>query len=48
VGIIAFEVANLLDRHLSFQDESFRTSRGQLDPRFVPSRTFLVSATFNF
>jgi hypothetical protein len=47
-GIIALEVTNLLNEHLSFQDESFRTSRGQVDPRFVPSRMFLATVTLNF
>jgi outer membrane receptor protein involved in Fe transport len=46
-GIIALEVTNLLDRHLFFRDESFRTSR-ELNPRFVPSRTFLATVTLNF
>jgi hypothetical protein len=47
-GIIALEVTNLLDEHLAFQDESFRTSRGQVDPRFVPSRMVLATITLNF
>ena len=46
-GILALQVDNLLDRQLSFQDESFRTSR-ELNPRFVPSRTFLATLTLNF
>jgi tetratricopeptide (TPR) repeat protein len=47
-GILALEIANLLDQHLSFQDESFRTSRGEVNPRFIPSRTFLATITLNF
>jgi tetratricopeptide (TPR) repeat protein len=47
-GILALEIANLLDEHLSFQDESFRTSRGEVDARFIPSRTFLATLTLNF
>ena len=31
-GIIALEVTNLLDQHLAFQDESFRTSREEVNP----------------
>jgi tetratricopeptide (TPR) repeat protein len=47
-GIIALEITNLLDQDLAFQDESFRTSRGQVDPRFIPSRMFLATITLNF
>ncbi len=50
-GIIALEVTNLLDRHLSFQDETFRTTAGELqavNPRFIPSRMFLATITLNF
>jgi hypothetical protein len=47
-GIIALEVMNLLDRDLAFRDESFRTSQGEVNPRFVPSRTFLATVTLNF
>jgi tetratricopeptide (TPR) repeat protein len=48
VGILAFQVTNVLDQDLSFQDEGFRTSRGQVNPRFVPSRAFLATLTLNF
>ncbi len=47
-GIIAVEATNLLDERLAFQDESFRTSRGQVDPRFIPSRAFFATVTLNF
>ena len=47
-GVIALELTNLLDRRLAFQDESFRTSRGEVNPRFLPSRAFLASVTLNF
>jgi outer membrane receptor protein involved in Fe transport len=52
-GVIALEVTNLLDQHLSFQDESFRTgaldpTRDEVNPRFVPSRAFLATLTLNF
>jgi outer membrane receptor protein involved in Fe transport len=47
-GVIALELANVLDEHLSFRDDSFRTARGQVNPRFVPSRTFLATVTLNF
>lgn len=47
-GIFSFQVSNLLDTRLSFQDESLRTMREQINPRFVPSRTFLATLTFNF
>jgi outer membrane receptor protein involved in Fe transport len=47
-GIIAVEVANLFDTRLSFQDESFRSSRDEANPRFLPSRTFLATVTLNF
>jgi hypothetical protein len=48
VGVLSFQVTNLLDQDLSFQDESFRTSRNQVNPRFVPSRAFLATLTLNF
>jgi tetratricopeptide (TPR) repeat protein len=47
-GMIALEVANLLDRGLAFQDESFRTPRREVNARFVPSRTFLATVTLSF
>ena len=47
-GVVALQVTNLLDQDLSFQDESFRTSRGQVNPRFIPSRMFLATLTLNF
>lgn len=47
-GLFAVEVANLLDRELSFQDQSFRSSRDTVEPRFLPSRTFLARINFNF
>ncbi|MGH6916174.1 MAG: TonB-dependent receptor domain-containing protein, partial [Geminicoccaceae bacterium] len=47
-GIVALQLANLLDRRLAFQDESFRTSREEVNPRFLPSRTFLATLTLNF
>ena len=47
-GVVALQVTNLLDQDLSFQDESFRTSRGRVNPRFVPSRMFLATLTLNF
>jgi tetratricopeptide (TPR) repeat protein len=46
-GVLAFEIANVLDQRLSYQDESLWTS-SQVNPRFIPSRTFLVSLTLNF
>jgi outer membrane receptor protein involved in Fe transport len=48
LGIVALQVTNLLDQDLAFQDESFRTSRGRVNPRFVPSRMFLATLTLNF
>jgi hypothetical protein len=48
LGIVALEIANLLDQHLSFQDESFRTAGDDVNPRFIPSRTFLATLTLNF
>ena len=47
-GIIALEVTNLLDQHLAFQDESFRTQPRKVNPRFMPSRMFLATLTLNF
>ena len=47
-GVVALQVTNLLDQDLSFQDESFRTSRGRVNPRFIPSRMFLATVTLNF
>jgi hypothetical protein len=47
-GVIAVEVTNLLDRRLNFQDESFRTSREEVNPRFVPDRMFLAMLTLSF
>jgi hypothetical protein len=46
-GTIGLRVDNLLDQHLSFQDESLRTNT-ELNPRFLPARTFLLTATLNF
>ena len=46
-GTIGVRVNNLLDQQLQFQDESFRTD-ADLNPRFLPARTFLVTATLNF
>jgi tetratricopeptide (TPR) repeat protein len=47
-GIVALELANLFDRRLAFQDQSFFTSRQELSPRFLPSRSFLATLTLNF
>jgi hypothetical protein len=47
-GVIALELTNLLDRHLSFRDDSFRTGRAEVNPRFLPSRAFLASISLNF
>jgi len=47
-GVVALEVTNLLDQDLFFQDESFRTSRQNINPRFIPSRMFLATLTLNF
>ncbi len=47
-GVIALEVTNLFDQHLSFRDEGFQTSREELNPRFLPSRAFLGTITLNF
>jgi tetratricopeptide (TPR) repeat protein len=46
-GLLSFQVANLLDRQLSFQDET-PWSSSDVNPRFIPSRTFLVGLTLNF
>jgi outer membrane receptor protein involved in Fe transport len=47
-GVVALQVTNLLDQDLFFQDESFRTSRENINPRFIPSRMFLATLTLNF
>ena len=47
-GVIALEIANLLDTDLKYQDESFRSSRNEVNPRFLPTRTFLATITLNF
>ena len=46
-GTIGFRIDNLFDEQLSFQDESLRTDT-DLNPRFLPARTFLLTATLNF
>jgi hypothetical protein len=49
-GLIGVEVRNILDHKLRFQDDSFRElgrdeTRGS---RYIPERSFLARATFNF
>ena len=46
-GTVGLRLDNLFDRRLSFQDESLRTD-ADLNPRFVPARTLLLTATINF
>jgi tetratricopeptide (TPR) repeat protein len=46
-GTIGVRIDNLLDQDISFQDESVRTDT-DLNPRFLPARTFLLTATLNF
>jgi Flp pilus assembly protein TadD len=49
-GLIGFEVMNILDEKLRFQDDSFREI-GRNEPRgsrYIPERTFLARATLNF
>jgi tetratricopeptide (TPR) repeat protein len=45
-GLMTFEVGNLLDKKLSFQDDSFRTSELP-NPWFVPERTFAIRLTLS-
>jgi hypothetical protein len=47
-GVLALEVTNLFDKQLTFQDQSFRTSRGELNPRFIPSLGFFATLTLGF
>ena len=46
-GQVSAQIANVLDRRLSFQDESIWTST-DVNPRFIPERTFLVALSLNF
>ncbi len=47
LGILSFEVRNLLDRKFNFQDLNFQTSEAR-NPRFIPERLLLFQATLNF
>jgi tetratricopeptide (TPR) repeat protein len=46
-GLIALQVANLLDSHFKYEDDSFRTNE-EVGSRFIPDRTVLLRANLNF
>lgn len=46
-GILSFEIKNLLDEKFFFRSWNFYQSEFTA-PRFLPERTFLLRATFNF
>ncbi len=46
-GILSFEIKNLLDEKFFFRSLNFYQSEFTA-PRFLPERTFLLRATFNF
>ena len=50
LGLVAFEVRNLLDREFNFQDNSFQTGAGQrgANPLYIPERTFFGRVTLHF
>ena len=47
-GIVGVQVLNATDRRLHFQDDAFRTQSDDVNPQFLPSRTFLATLTLNF
>jgi outer membrane receptor protein involved in Fe transport len=47
-GLISLEGRNLLDEEFFFQDLDTQTATGNVSPRFIPDRTFLLRATFAF
>ena len=46
-GMVSFEARNLLDEQFLYRNANFYLSEPTL-PRFLPARTLLVRATFNF
>ena len=46
-GTISFDVYNLLNSDIKFQDDNFRTARRRIS-EFVPDRSFIARATFVF
>jgi hypothetical protein len=46
-GLVALQVANLLDSSFHYQDENFRTNEDFSSP-FIPERTILLRVNLNF
>ena len=46
-GLVALQVANLLDADLNYQDDNFRTNEDFTAP-FIPERTVLLRLNLNF
>jgi len=48
LGVIKFQVKNLLDQQFIYQNEWFRSNNRELNPQFYPERTFFGSVFINF
>jgi outer membrane receptor protein involved in Fe transport len=46
-GILSVQVANLFDQHISYQDDTFRSTE-QPSATYLPSRTLMVQASLQF
>mgnify|MGYP001459904253 CR=1 FL=1 len=46
-GMVALQVANLLDSKFDYQDDSYRTNE-EIGSRFIPERTILLRLNLNF
>ena len=46
-GLVALQVANLLDAKFQYEDDNFRTNEDFTSP-YLPERTFLLRVNFNF
>ena len=48
LGVLSFEVNNLLDRKFRYQDYTFQITSEAENTRYIPERTFLGRLVFNF